>query len=157
MCAAPKEMVKCPVNQINLVQCCTRSPITGERHATSSKFCSLHQHLGSDSSSESQSLIVSILLRIHGVSLTSSTSPGDTHVESLPDADSHELLTGCRKPHKVNKFFDRTAGVVAAVRPCGIVVNCSKMYTCESPTQTYIFLALTFGHGRNRSPKIFCL
>ena len=23
------------------------------------------------------------------------------------------------------------------------------MYTCESPTQMYIFLALTFGHGRN--------
>ena len=97
MCAAPKEKVKCPVNQINLVECCTRSPIIGGRRATSSKLCSLHQHLG-DSSSESQNLIVSICipLQLHGVSLTSSTSPGDTHVGSLPDADSHELLTGVR-------------------------------------------------------------
>ena len=149
MCAAPKDKVKCPVNHINLVQCCTRSPITGGRHTSSSKFCSLHQHLDNDISAEQSGLIVSIPLQLHGVFLTSSTSIGDTHVGSLPDADCNELLTGCRKPHKVNKFFDRTAGVAAAVRPCGIVVNFSEMYTCESPTQMYIFLALTFGHGRN--------
>ena len=29
MCAAPKSKVMCPVNHINLVQCCTQSPITG--------------------------------------------------------------------------------------------------------------------------------
>ena len=40
---------------------------------------------------------------------------------------------------------------MAAVRPCGIVVNFSEMFTCESPTQMYVFLRLsfTFGHGRD--------
>ena len=45
MCAAPKEKTKCPVNHINLVQCCSRSPVTGGRHQSSSKYCSIHQHL----------------------------------------------------------------------------------------------------------------
>ena len=43
VCAAPKNKVKCDVNHINLVQCCTRSPITGGKHQSSSKFCESHQ------------------------------------------------------------------------------------------------------------------
>lgn len=69
-------------------------------------------------------------------------------IGSFPDSDSDDLLVECRKPKKVNKFYDRTAGVVAAVRHCGIV-NFSEMFTCESPTQMYIFLAFIFGHGRD--------
>ena len=37
------------------------------------------------------------------------------------------------------------------VRPCGIVVNFMEMFTCESPTQTYVFIAFTFAHGRDIS------
>lgn len=36
------------------------------------------------------------------------------------------------------------------VRPCGIVVNFMEMFTCESPTQIYVF-AFTFAHGRDIS------
>ncbi len=35
------------------------------------------------------------------------------------------------------------------VRPCGIVVNFTEMFTCESPTQMYLFLVFTFGRGRD--------
>lgn len=35
-----------------------------------------------------------------------------------------------------------TAGVMALVRPCGIFVNTTEMYTCESPTQVYLFLVM---------------
>ena len=38
----------------------------------------------------------------------------------------------------MNNFYDRTAGVVTAVRPCGIVLDFSEMFTCESSTQMYI-------------------
>ena len=76
-------------------------------------------------------------------------TPESDTIGRLPDADSEELFTGCCKPSKVTKFFDRTAGVVAAVRPCGIVVNISEMFTFESPTQMYTFLSFTFGHGRD--------
>ena len=54
---------------------------------------------------------------------------------------------GCKKPKNVNKFFDRTADVAAMVRPCGIVVNFTEMFTCESPTQRYLFLVFNFGRG----------
>ena len=47
MCAAPKEKMKCPQNHINLVQCCSRSPISGGRHQMASKYCTFHQSLAS--------------------------------------------------------------------------------------------------------------
>ena len=70
------------------------------------------------------------------------------NMETLSDTDSSELITGCRKQSRIDRFFDRTAGVAAAVRPCGVVVNFTEMFTCESPTQMYVFLVFTFGHGR---------
>ena len=150
MCAAPKEKTKCPVNHINLVQCCSRSPVTGGRHQSSSKYCSIHQHLSQASmgvSDDQFTLRVQIPLRLLGIGSESSHTL--SMIGSLPDSDSDDLLIGCRKSKKVTRFYDRTAGVVAAVRPCGIVVNFSEMFTCESPTQMYIFLAFTFGHGND--------
>lgn len=41
--------------------------------------------------------------------------------------------------------MDRTAGLLTAVRPCGIIVKAQEMYTCESCTQVYVFFLLTFG------------
>ncbi len=35
------------------------------------------------------------------------------------------------------------------VRPCGIVVNFTEMFTCESPTQIYLFLVFTFARGHD--------
>lgn len=67
-----------------------------------------------------------------------------TNFGDLPDNDSDELLSGCRKKCNVNKFIDRVAAIV---RPCGIVVNFSEMFTCESPTQMYVFLIFSFAHG----------
>ena len=62
---------------------------------------------------------------------------------TLPDADSSELVTGCRKQSRIDRFFDCTAGVAAAVRQCGVMVNFTEMITCEYPTQMYfLFLHL---------------
>ena len=149
MCAAPKEKTKCPLNHINLVQCCSRSPVTGGRHQLSSKYCTIHQHLNVATTSvldDQLTLRVQIPLQLLGIG--SGSSQSQSVIGSLPNSDSDDLLVGCRKPKKVNRFYDRTAGVVAAVRPCGIV-NFSEMFTCESPTQMYIFLTFTFGHGRD--------
>ena len=63
---------------------------------------------------------------------------------TLPDNDDENLLTACKN---VNRFYDRTAGIMALVRPCGIIVNFAEMYTCESPTQCYVFLYTTFGRN----------
>ena len=34
---------------------------------------------------------------------------------------------------------------MAHVRPCGIIVNFAEMYTCESPTQCYVFFYTAIG------------
>lgn len=43
-------------------------------------------------------------------------------VGTLPENDDN-VLVGCRKAKGVNRFYDRTAGVMAIVRQCGIFVN----------------------------------
>ena len=134
-----------------LKQVCSRSPVSGGKHQVASKYCTFQQCLVKSAShchslEEPLNLTVSIPLHPQGIILN---TPESDEIGRLPDADSEELFTGCRKPSKVTKFFDRTAGVVVAVRPCGIIVNISEMFTCESPTQMYTFLSFTFGHGRD--------
>ena len=34
--------------------------------------------------------------------------------------------------------------MLALIRPCGIVVNMTEMFTCESLTQVFLFLLKTF-------------
>ena len=40
--------------------------------------------------------------------------------------------------------------MAASVRLCGIV-NFMELFTCESPTQMYVFLAFSFAQGRDIS------
>jgi hypothetical protein len=93
-------------------------------------------------------LRVQIPLRLLGIGSGSSQSLDLSLIGSLPHSDSDDLFVGCRKSKKVNTFYGRTAGVVAAVRPYGIV-NFSEVFTCESLTEMYVFLMFTFGHGRD--------
>lgn len=119
--------------KLNITQCCAESPVMGGKHKTPSKFCSDH----SDQS----------------VEVTPPFIPSDFNYFVskssdeiiLPDNEDNDVLVGCRKASNVNRFYDRTAGIMAFVRPCGIIVNFTEMFTCESPTQAYIFLYSTFG------------
>ncbi len=140
MCAAPKSKIAIDHSKINMVQCCPRSPITGGQHQRASKYCVHHDHLDRAMGSNDIAIPYS---KLHTPNLESSA------VGDVPDVDSEDLLVGCKKAKNVKKFFDRTAGVAAMVRPCGIVVNFTEMFTCESPTQMYLFLVFTFGRGRD--------
>lgn len=144
ICAAPKEKLKLPPGLPNIVQCCQN---TGGKHAKASKFCHLHQDLQGERSSASSSATTHLSdasqLAMHNLT--------QSDMGHLPDHDAQNLLTGCKK--HVNCYHSRTAGILAAVRPCGIVVNFMEMYTCESPTQAYIFLWLTFGQSLGRPSK----
>ena len=68
-------------------------------------------------------------------------------VGEVPENDDARVVIGCPKEKGVTKFYKRTASVLALVRPCGVIVNTSEMYTCESPTQVHLFLVTTFGQG----------
>ena len=70
-------------------------------------------------------------------------------VGSLPENDDNGILVGCRKAKGVSCFYDRTAGVLALVCPCGIFINTTELYTCEFPTQVYLFLVMTFARAND--------
>ena len=126
ICAAPRSKVSLPNQHICMTSLCSRSPMAGGKHLKPSKFCVLHTDDDQQTS-------------------TSTPTPHTPDpilvkdkVGSVPENDDDTLLVGCRKAKGVTKFYDRTAGVLALVRPCGIIVNTVEMYTCESPTQVYI-------------------
>ena len=70
-------------------------------------------------------------------------------VGDVPENDDANLLVGCHKSKGVNRFYDRTAGILSLVRPCGVIINTTEMYTCESPTQVYLFLVMTFARAND--------
>ena len=141
VCAAPKSRVKIPQQHIFMTNMCTRSPVNGGKHQSPSKYCTLHSELTSEEDIESP----------HPMPTPHTTDSllQKSQVGELPDNDDPTLLAGCRKEKGVHRFYDRTAGILALVRPCGVIVNTAEMYTCESPTQVYLFIIMTFARGRD--------
>ena len=137
MCALPKTKVvagkSAEIKMLNVMQCCPETPILGGKHQNPSKFCIDHINESTDTP------IVTPPDFKYFHSLANGEVP-------LPDNEDNSLLIGCKKTSNLNRFYDRTAGVMALMRPCGIIANFTKMYTCESPTQAYIFIFSTFGH-----------
>ena len=94
---------------------------------------------------------------IHASLLDLSEDPDNLKLNHLSPLDVHnntalhsfEDGSGCRKECNVTKYYNRTAGIAAIVRPCGIVVSTTEMYTHESMTQMYIFLLSTFARGKD--------
>ena len=140
MCALPKEKVqagqKSEVRVLNIVQCCPETPTLGGKHKTPSRFCEHH------AVEEKNNKIPTITPH----ELMYFSNQNSSEVE-LPDSADSTLLVGCKKSSNLNRFYDRTAGIFALVRPCGVIVNFAEMYTCESPTQAYIFTFTTFGRS----------
>ncbi len=60
--------------------------------------------------------------------------------KDLPQNEDESVHVGCKKSKDVVPFFNRTAGILAMVKPCGIIADLCEMYTCESPSQIFAFL-----------------
>ena len=69
---------------------------------------------------------------------------------TVPDNDK-SLLAACKKKANVNRFYNRTAGIMALVGPCGIIVKFAEMYTCESPTQCHAMPCIPVHHIRSQT------
>ncbi len=141
MCAAPKDKVFIPAGGVSVMQCCPQSPIHGGIHSKPSRYCSSHKYLeitGGDGPrpklTEDTDNVQLQALQLQDVGT------------DLPDNDLVQK-DGCKKDCNITRYYDRTAGIAALVRPCGIILNICEMYTCESMTQMYLFLVLTVGHG----------
>lgn len=107
------------------------SPQPGGKSQEPSKFCEMHMK-------ESQ--------ETERLSVPPEFNVDKCEVGLLPEQvclkDAPSL--GCKRPNKKSQFFETTAGMLALIRPCGIVVNMTEMFTSESLTQVFLFILRTF-------------
>ena len=139
MCALPKERVVAGRSRetrcLNITQCCPNNLVMGGKYQKPSSYCIEHINNQDECATNCQKQLPEYDIPAHRESV------------SLPANDDESLLTGCKKAKNVNRFQNRTAGILALVRPCGIIINFTEMFTSESPTQAYIFIYQTFGRS----------
>lgn len=147
-CAAPHSRVRLRRDLPEVVHCCTNYPTLGGKYKSPSRYCDEHKHFdeqnsicvlsgNEDDSSKSETSIES---------LSDCETFERNFVGDLPENDDDSLMVGCKKVENRTKYYMTTAGMLALIRPCGIVISMSEMYTCESPTQVFLFLLRTFVH-----------
>lgn len=72
----------------------------------------------------------------------------------VEENNDESVLVGCKKQTNIDRFYDRTAGVLAAVRPCGIAAAFCEMFTCESPSQVFFFIFNSFGRAAENFSRL---
>jgi hypothetical protein len=134
ICAAPRHSFKLSRSMPKIISRCGNSPVFGRAHQKASKYCKSHTDLDTQQPKTKQ-----ILLTINMPDQTVSSRIVDLS-DTLPSNDDTSVHVPCKKAANVHHFHDRTAGIMAIVRPCGIVIDWREMYTCESASQLFIQL-----------------
>ena len=134
ICAAPRQSYKFTKNMPSVVTRCGNSPVFGGAHKKPSKYCENHLHLDSD-----EPLRKKILLTVNLPDQYVSTRIVDI-ASDLPSNEYTSMHIACKKAANITHYHDRTAGIMAIVRPCGIVIDWREMYTCESSSQLFVQL-----------------
>ena len=130
-CALPATKVKIRKDLPPIFQCCTNSPQPGGKSQEPSKFCEMHMK----ESQEAEELSVPPEFNVDKCEV--GLLPEQVCLEDAPSL-------GCKRRNKKSQFFETTAGMLALIRPCGIVVNMTEMFTSESLTQVFLFILRTF-------------
>ena len=137
ICAAPHNKEPNPRHMPQIVGCCKNTHIYGNSAIPPSKYCQDHdQKPGASECTQS-----------HVSDEEENRNDIPPFLQGLPSSDSGDdprHLVGCKKQINIKKYYNTTAGTLALIRPCGIVVACSEMYTSESATQVFLFLLTTF-------------
>lgn len=121
-----------PADIVNVTRGCPFHPKVGNQHTAPSKYCHLHMHLENETTIWKgkrlalQHVENPLILNIAG----NANLPSPTDPINFSD-------TGCKKPSAVNKFYSSTAGTMMVIRPCGIILNFTEMYECESCSQVF--------------------
>lgn len=134
ICAAPKETLHLSRNMPKIVDKCGNSPVFGGQHQKASKHCKGHIDLDADEPAAKRIVIV-----LNVPDQTVSTRIVDLSKDLPSNADS-TMHVACKKAANVKRFHASTAGIMAIVRPCGIVLDWREMYTCESSSQLFVQL-----------------
>lgn len=132
-CALPMEKVKIRKDLPEVFKCCPNSPLPGGKNQRPSKFCAAHQSHNEETRAEE----VSVPPEFTAAKGEAALLPEDVCL-------AQQGTTGCKKKENITLFFQTTAGVLALIRPCGIIVGMTEMFTSESYTQVFLFLLRTF-------------
>ena len=115
-CATPQNKIKGGRGEINSVHRCVNNPVRGNKSKPNSKLCQFHESGKKDIMHQEERLDLRPVTR----SVTS---------QLLFEVTSQK---GCKDESNVNKYMERTAGMLYAIRPCGIRVSHCEMFTAES-------------------------
>ena len=131
-CALPMEKVKIRKDLPQIYKCCPNSPLPGGKSQKPSKFCKSHLSLTAETSAE-----VTIPPEFN-------TARAEEGLLSEDECLAQQSAKGCKKKENISLFYQTTAGMLALIRPCGIVVSMTEMFTSESYTQVFLFILRTF-------------
>lgn len=138
----------------NVVQCCPNSPITGGKNKAPSKYCINHADLerSRKRTHDSQQLDTATSSTADNEAITlleyeTFNTDFRQYTQDLPTNEDQTVHVGCKKAKDVIRVYNRTAGILAIVKPCGIIVDHCEMYTCESPSQVFTFMLRVFDNN----------
>lgn len=120
------------------VSCCPESPMLGKRSGELTGYCEGHQYLTTkegEPAAKLSRIIITINIPDKQVSTNISEMIGE-----IPDNNDKDVHVGCKKPENVPVFYKRTAGLMALVKPCGIIISCQELLSCESSSQLFVQL-----------------
>lgn len=120
------------------VSCCPESPLLSNKDGDVNGFCADHQYLGEEvlePKSKNPRIVLTINVPDKRVSTKIMDLTGD-----IPENTDKEVHIGCKKPGNVPTFYKRTAGLMALVKPCGIIVSVQELLSCESSSQLFVQL-----------------
>ena len=134
ICAAKGELEEIGPGLPKVFRCCPNTPILGNQSKKANTFCEEHMD---DSAVGTPNADGGPREKPQGKS-DDPLEPEEMEMDTVGET------VGCKKPSNILKFYHTTAGILALIKPCGIVVDACEMYTSESLSQVFIFLLQTF-------------
>ena len=130
-CALPMEKVKIRKDLPQIYKCCLNSPLPGGSQKPS-EFCKSHLSLTAETAEE-----VTVPPEFN-------TARAEAGLLTEDECLAQQNARGCKKKENISLFYQTTAGMLALIRPCGIVISMTEMFTSESYTQVFLFILRTF-------------
>ena len=127
LCAVEKSKVTATRGDIATYNICIRNPVRGNQHSNASKFCEFHV----DGKCWDSKDVIDLRPITRSIS------------RDLPFTVTSGA--GCKEDTKVDRFYNRSAGMFYMFRLCGVRLSHWEMYTAESLSGVFLWLVDLFG------------
>ena len=76
------------------------------------------------------------------------SSPKPDTLTSCVSKKTEDRIEGCKQSKNVDRFLDRTAGVLSCMKTCRICVGLEEYFHCETTPQVAFFIGELFGRDK---------